>query len=88
MNSANKNHKSNRFVTDLLPLISVLQYFELQVLSINRKSPKHAYFEFSDTSELREITERYWNGELLVEPKRFFAATKEVKNRIYEPNYE
>ena len=88
MNSENQNQNSNRFVTDLLPLISVLQYFELQVLSVNRKSPKHAYFEFTDTPELREITERYWNGELLVEPKRFFAVTKEVKNRIYETNYE
>jgi len=81
MNSENQN--SNRFVTDLLPLVSVLHYFNFPVLSISQKSPRHAYFEFADTEKLRDTSNRYWNGELLVEPKRFFATTKEIKARLY-----
>ncbi|EKD63734.1 MAG: hypothetical protein ACD_51C00219G0001, partial [uncultured bacterium] len=75
-------------LTDLLPLIATLQYHDFPILSIHRKSPQHAYFEYEDTTELREISKRYWNGELLVEPKMFFAVIKEVKSRIYEHNYE
>lgn len=77
-----------RFVTDYFPLIAVLIYHEFPILSVTGNNPKHSYFEFVETKELKDISERFWAGTLRVEPKKFYNTTKEIKSRLYEPTRE
>jgi len=75
---------NSSFITDFLPLIAVLAYHEFPIVSIKKDTPRHAYFCFSETGQLKDIANRFWNGQLLVEPKRFFSTLKEIKSRLYE----
>ena len=85
MNMNIDKNNNPRFVTDYFPLVAVLIYHDFPIISVNRNNPKHAYFEFVETNELKIISERFWGGTLLCEPKRFFNVTKELKSRLYEP---
>lgn len=40
------------------------------------------YFNFEDTSELRDIESKYWRGELLVEPRTFVTNLRSLKARV------
>lgn len=74
-----------RFVTDYFPLVCTLIYHDFPIIAVNRDNPKHSYFEFVETRELKDISERFWAGTLRVEPKKFYNTTKEIKSRLYEP---
>lgn len=87
--SNNQNHNQHKtYSTDYFPLICAFVYHGLVITSVNRHDPRRAYFEFERTSQLETIVQKFWSEGLLVEPKRFFAVTKEVKNRLFEPNYD
>jgi len=96
MNKQDNNHlfqqssdnKASNFVSDYLPLITTLAYFDCPIIGINRNDPRHAYFEFPETSQLKDITSKFWAGLLQVEPKRYFSTLKEIKSRLYERVYE
>ena len=49
------------------------------------------YFTFEDTTELREIEGKYWQGRLLLEPRTFTMNLKALKaqvTNVYKnPNY-
>jgi len=82
------NSSEPRFVTDYFPLVCTLIYHDFPIVSVNRNSPKHSYFEFIETKKLKTISERFWAGTLRVEPKKFYNTTKEIKSRLYEPSKE
>ena len=44
---------------------------------------KKVVFIFSKTKELDNLIDRYWNGDLKVDPQQFFARLKVIKARIY-----
>lgn len=78
-----KNKNTSSFKTDFLPLITVLAYHDFPILDIQKDNPRHAYFFFPETDQLRGITNQFWNGQLLVEPKKYFSTIKEIKSRLY-----
>jgi hypothetical protein len=51
---------------------------------VERVSPQRSIFIFKDSARLQEIIDRYWRGELRVEPQAYFNQLKVLKARIYE----
>jgi len=82
------DEKSKYFITDNLILASVLKSEGFQIVGINKKNPRHSFFEFLQNDELVEIVKRYWADTLLVSPKRFASSMKELKTMLYDHSYE
>ena len=41
------------------------------------------HFLFSSTSDLGQVAHDYWNGKILVEPKRYQSELKNLKTRMF-----
>ena len=54
-----------------------------QVYSMDRSNPKRIIFIFLKDRNFDLRLERYWKGELLVDPQKYFQHLKLIKNRIY-----
>jgi len=75
------------FHTTDLALASVLVYFNIKLLRVDQYSvdnPRRKIFTFEDSPTLKEIYDKYWEKDLLVEPRAYHIAIKELKNRIHE----
>lgn len=56
----------------------------LELVSLVRDDPKRAAFVFTDSAEREEMVNQYNFGkEALVDARRFVAATKELKYKLY-----
>jgi len=53
--------------------------------SVDRTNTRRSYFIFARTEALDETVRQYQRGELLVEPRSYFNAIKDLKVRLYEP---
>jgi hypothetical protein len=51
---------------------------------IEKGSSRKATFVFTDTAQLKDLVERYWRGQVKVEPQGFFNQLKTIKTRLYE----
>lgn len=49
-----------------------------------RPAQRKAEFIFAHDDELDQLVERYWRGEIRVEPRQYFTALREIKARLYE----
>ena len=67
--------------TDISLTAAITMKFSIK--SINRENPKRILFIFEKDKNLQEYIEKYWNGELKVEPLKFFQCLKTLKGRIY-----
>jgi hypothetical protein len=58
-----------------------------EVLSTNKdpKYPPRVSFLFKKTAKMEELINRYFKGELLVEPKLFLATLRDIKSRTKIP---
>lgn len=83
----NMDEKSKYFITDNLVLASVLKTEGFQIVGINKKNPRHSYFEFLHTNELVEVVKQFWSDTLLVSPKRFATSMKELKTMLYDQSF-
>lgn len=77
------NEKETKQETSDFNVCTVLLYFEHQLVNIDRGEPRRCIFTLSRKEKTNEIIEQFFNGELLVDPKRFIAIQKELKSRIY-----
>lgn len=68
--------------SDLTLAVTLSLYFP--VIDIKRISYKKAAFIFSTSKELEEHITKYWNSELLVEPKEYAAQVRNLRTRLYE----
>lgn len=50
----------------------------------DNRNPKKVFFYFKRTQKLEEVIDRYWRGDLKVEPKEFGYAKREIMTRIKE----
>ena len=55
----------------------------LPVLDLNRADPRRVAFEFEDTPDLRSAITSFNSGKSVVEPKKYFNALRDLKNRLY-----
>ncbi len=81
------DEKSIYFITDNLILASVLKSEGFQIVGINKKNPRHSYFEFLKDDELVEVVKQFWSDTLLISPKRFASSMKELKTMLYDQSF-
>lgn len=81
-----KQHKPV-FSTDNFPLAVFLKTKMCIYLHISKENPRHATFYFEDTPEREKLTNDYWQGKALVEPKAYYNNQRELKTLLYDSSY-
>src|SRR3989344_2247333 len=64
------------YLTSDLPLAATLCCLGHQAIRVNRYDSKRVKFVFQNGNELSGIIERFWSGEIRVEPKSYFSSLK------------
>ena len=75
------------FSTDNFALAVFLKTESCKCLHISKNNPRHAIFHFKDTPEREKLTDEFWQGTALVEPRAFFGNQKELKTLLYDNSY-
>jgi len=79
----NKNLiNNNLYSTSDLSLAAVL-CLHYPIKAVNKKNQKKAYFIFEKDKNFDLLLERYWHGDLKVDPQQYFNNLRILKNRIY-----
>lgn len=79
----NKNEQSDDiFLTSDLLLTTTLFTLGFDIQSLNSQNPSRVVFGFIQSNELLSWIDLFWAGKLLVEPKKFWNAQRELKARI------
>lgn len=74
--------ENGSYKTSDLALTAVLSLF-YPIESVDSTDPRRTCFVFRSSKELDELIESYWNGNLKIEPQRYFTQLKNIKTRIY-----
>jgi len=69
--------------TSDLNVCVVLVYFGHRLIRIDRSEPRRCVFSLSWSEKADEVIEQFFDGKLLVDPRRFIAIQKDLKSRIY-----
>lgn len=75
------------FSTDNFPLAVFLKTKLGKYLHISKDNPRHATFHFEDTPERKKLTNDYWQGKALVEPRVYYNNQRELKTLLYDNSY-
>lgn len=75
------------FSTDNFALAIFLKTQNCNLLHIDKKDSRHASFDFEDTTERKKLTQDFWEGKGLVEPRLFCSIQKELKSFLYDNSY-
>lgn len=75
------------FSTDNFALATFLKTKECNLLHITKNDPRHSTFDFEDTQEREKLTQDFWEGKALVEPRSFYANQRELKTLLYDSSY-
>jgi hypothetical protein len=70
------------YSTSDLALATTISLF-YPIEAIDKENPRKAYFVFKREEGLDELIEKYWKGELRIEPKTFFNQLRVIKARLY-----
>jgi hypothetical protein len=75
--------KENDFyrTSDLALATTISLFYPIE--AIDKQNPRKAYFVFKREEGLDELIEKYWKGELRIEPKTFFNQLRVIKARLY-----
>jgi hypothetical protein len=76
-----ENYKSVLELEDMC-LISYLAVVGFPIETINSKKYPQFTFLFKKTEKLKQAMENFFNGSALIEPKSFWAKSRELKSRI------
>lgn len=71
------------FITYDLALACALLTSGLIMLDLDTSESLKAGFVFHDDGALRERIKKYWNDQLVVNPRMYFNMLKDLKSRIY-----
>lgn len=66
---------------DLALAAAIYLFYPLEV--IDRENPRKATFMFKHDNRLDTLIEKYWRGELKVDPQAYFNALRIIKTRLY-----
>ena len=72
----------NFYSTSDLALAATLNLY-YPIKEFNKKNPKRVYFIFKKDKNFDLLVERYWKGDLKVNPQEYFNSIRSLKNRIY-----
>lgn len=73
----------NYYETSDLIICCVLQYFGSSLIDVSKANPRRCIFHIKRKKNTDQILEKFYQGDLLVEPKLFASIQKETKGRIY-----
>jgi hypothetical protein len=75
--------KENDFyrTSDLALATTISLFYPIE--AIDKQNPRKAYFVFKREEGFDELIEKYWKGELRIEPKTFFNQLRVIKARLY-----
>jgi hypothetical protein len=71
------------FRTSDLALATAVCALGVAVEAMDQDDPRRTFFIFAKSEKTEDIVNRYWRGELLIEPQRYFDQLKALKTRIY-----
>ena len=71
------------FSTADLSLASAIFLFH-PLEAVDSQNPRRAEFLFKRSQELDELIEKYWRGELRIDPRAYFDALRSIKARLYD----
>ena len=71
------------YATQDLPLAATFVALGHSLIGIERTNPKRAGFCFTLNSELEVIIDKYHSGKVRIEPRTYFDAIRQLKNRLY-----
>ncbi|MCX6761120.1 MAG: DUF5659 domain-containing protein [Candidatus Nealsonbacteria bacterium] len=80
----NSSNTKDIFRTADLAITAALSVSGFVVDEVEKVSPTRSVFIFIDSAELQEAINKFWRGEMLIEPMAFFNQLKLLKARIYE----
>lgn len=73
---------NNQFKTSDIALVAVLA-LAAPVERIDKANPRRVEFVFLNKPELQETIEKFWRGELRVDPRTYFESLRMLKARLY-----
>lgn len=76
-------NKNNIFNTPDMTLAATLLCYGYVLDSIDKNNPKKCLFNVKKDKELDSLVEKFWNGQLEVEPIKFWNTIKSIKSRLY-----
>lgn len=71
------------FKTSDLALATAICALGVAIETMEQTDGERQYFIFIKSDKLTDIVNRFWRGELLVEPQSYFNQLKVLKTRIY-----
>lgn len=75
-------NKEHYYQTSDISLATTISLF-YPLDSIYRQSDQKSFFIFKKEKGLDEIINKYWSGNLKIEPKDYFNQLKNIKTRLY-----
>lgn len=72
------------FETSDFPLAITLLSFGFIIENFDVTEPRKIKFLFEKTGRLEKLINDYWDNKVLVNPKTFFNAEKELKSRMHQ----
>ena len=69
--------------TSDLALATAISVLGVAIEAMQETDGERMNFIFTKSDKLTDIVNRYWRGELLVEPQAYFNQLKVLKTRIY-----
>ena len=71
------------FKTSDLALATALSVLGIAIEAVQETDGERMNFIFTKSDRITDIVNRFWRGELLVEPQAYFNQLKVLKTRIY-----
>lgn len=78
-----KINMSTTYKTSDLNTCVVLQYFNHLLVAVDKDNARKCVFNLEKTDQTESVLEDFYQGKLLVEPKKFASILKDTKGRIY-----
>jgi hypothetical protein len=75
------NKANNEYSTSDFPLVASLSLF-VPIVRLDASNVGRVVFYFEPTNQLYQLTNDYWNGDLRVDPLRFYSQLKTLKSRL------
>ena len=71
------------FKTSDLALATAISVLGVAIEAMQQTDSERMNFIFAKSEKVQDIVNRFWRGELLVEPQSYFNQLKVLKTRIY-----
>ena len=71
------------FKTSDLALATAISVLGVAIEAMQQTDGQRMVFIFTKSDKVQDIVNRFWRGELLVEPQSYFNQLKVLKTRIY-----